>query len=495
MVDETARPVVLWFRRDLRLEDNPALNAAVATGRPILPLYILDDSGDGRPLGAASLWWLDKSLRALDASLRQRGGRLILRRGDGEAELHRLVAETGANLVVTNQRFEPEAITRDADIAHALRGEGVEWQDHNGTLLARPGEILTEAGRPYKVFTPFLKTLLQTATEGAGTPAPQVVFTPDHPANDDINGWGLHPSAPDWSGGFEGAPGEAGAASALAIFLERGLSDYTAGRDFPGRQSTSRLSPHLRWGEISPWRAVREARHAALRGRISTAQADKFVAEIGWRDFSAHLLAHFPFMATRAFRPEFDAMPWRVDPADFAAWTRGRTGYPLVDAGMRQLWATGWMHNRVRMVAASFLVKHLLIDWRQGEAWFWDTLTDADLASNVQNWQWIAGSGADAAPYFRIFNPTLQGEKFDPAGSYVRRWVPELAAIPDRWIHAPWSAPAAVLAKAGVRLGPDYPRPVVEHGAARTRALAALKTLAAGTQDDAQCPPQTNKQP
>lgn len=484
MVDETARPVVLWFRRDLRLQDNPALNAAVATKRPILPLYVLDDRGDGRPLGAASLWWLDKSLRALDAALRQRSGRLILRRGDGEAELLRFISETGANLVVANQRFEPEALARDADIAHALRGEGVEWQDFNGTLLARPGEILTDAGRPYKVFTPFLKTLLQTATEGADTPAPQVVFTPGHPASDDIDGWGLHPSAPDWSGGFEGAPGEAGAASALSIFLERGLPDYAAARDIPGRQSTSRISAHLHWGEISPWRAVRGARRAALQGSIAAAQADKFVAEIGWRDFSAHLLAHFPYMAERAFRSEFETMPWRIDPAGFAAWTQGRTGYPLVDAGMRQLWTTGWMHNRVRMVAASFLVKHLLIDWREGEAWFWDTLIDADLASNVQNWQWVAGSGADAAPYFRIFNPTLQGEKFDPDGSYVRRWVPELTSMPDRWIHAPWSAPAAVLAKAGVRLGQEYPSPVVEHGRARMRALAAPKTLAAGKQND-----------
>jgi deoxyribodipyrimidine photo-lyase len=479
LVDEAARPVVLWFRRDLRLEDNPALNAAVATGRPILPLYILDEKGEGRRLGAASSWWLDKSLRALDISLRQCGGQLILRRGDSEAELRRFIGQTGADLVTINQRFEPEAFARDADIAQALRSEGVAFQSFNGTLLARPGAVLTDAGRPYKVFTSFLKALLRTAAEHEHTSKPKAVFTPYDPAGDDIDGWALHPAAPDWSGEFDWSPGEAGARSRLSTFLESGLKDYTMHRDSPGRPGTSRLSPHLHWGEMSPWRAVQEARSAAAQGRVPAAQANKFIAEIGWREFSAHLLHHFPYMAERAFRPDFDAMPWRSDPTGLAAWKAGETGYPLVDAGMRQLWATGWMHNRVRMVTASFLVKHLLIDWREGEAWFWDTLVDADLASNVQNWQWIAGSGADAAPFFRIFNPILQGEKFDADGSFVRRWVPELGAIPDRWIHAPWSAPDAVLTEAGVRLGQSYPLPVVDQVEGRVRALAALKACAA----------------
>ena len=484
MVDDSARPVILWFRRDLRLEDNPALNAAAATGRPLLPLFILDEMGEGRALGAASAWWLDKSLRALDAALRTRGGRLVLRRGDSEAELRRLIDQTGADQVFMNRRFEPEAFTRDVDIAHALRHDGVECHGFNAALLTRPGSVVTGAEKPYKVFTPFMKALLQAMPDRAPAPAPQAVFTPSDPASDDIDDWGLHPTAPDWSGGFDWSPGEAGAASALAAFLENGLKDYAAGRDVPGRQGTSRLSPHLHWGEISPRRAVQAARQAAAQGRVAPAQADKFVAEIGWREFSAHLLHQFPYITDRAFRPEFDAMPWRADPAALAAWKQGRTGYPLVDAGMRELWATGWMHNRVRMVVASFLVKHLLIDWREGEAWFWDTLVDADLASNVQNWQWVAGSGADAAPYFRIFNPVIQGQKFDADGRYVRRWVPELRALSDRWIHAPWTAPAAVLAEAGVRLGQTYPRPIVDHAEARQRALDALKTLAGRSQDE-----------
>ena len=479
MADKAARPVVLWFRRDLRLNDNPALHAAVATGRPIVPLYILDEAGEGRRLGAASLWWLDKSLRALDASLRRCGGRLILRRGDSETELRRVIDQTGADQVFMNRRFEPDAFLRDADIAHALQSEGVGCYGFNGTLLARPGAVLTEAGRPYRVFTPFLKALSPLMPDLEHMPAPEHILTLAT-ASEDIASWGLHPNAPDWSGGFDWLPGEAGANSALSAFLATGLEDYTASRDIPGRSGTSRLSPHLHWGEISPRRVVQEARCDLAQSRARRAEVDKFVAEIAWRDFSAHLLHQFPYMAERAFRPAFDAMPWRSDPAGLAAWKKGRTGYPLVDAGMRQLWATGWMHNRVRMVVASFLVKHLLIDWREGEAWFWDTLVDADLASNVQNWQWVAGSGADAAPYFRIFNPVLQGEKFDPGGLYVRRWVPEVRALPDRWIHAPWTAPPEVLAQASVRLGQTYPRPVVDHSQARERALGALAELPSG---------------
>lgn len=484
MAGEFSRPVILWFRRDLRLTDNPALTAAIATGRPILPVYILDESGEGRRLGAASLWWLDKSLRALDAALSGRGGRLILRRGDSEAELRRLIDETGADGVFMNRRFEPDAFARDADIAHALKAEGVDSRGFNGGLLARPGAVLTGEGKPYRVFTPFLKALLQVVPEKPETPAPESLTTPEGPAGDDLDAWELHPSAPDWSGGFDWMPGEAGAAAALSAFIDGGLADYAAGRDAPGRHGTSRLSPHLHWGEISPRGVVRAVRAAAVEGRVASVQADKFVAKIGWREFSAHLLHHFPYMTERAFRPEFDAMPWRTDPERLQAWKRGRTGYPLVDAGMRELWATGWMHNRVRMVVASFLIKHLLIDWREGEAWFWDTLVDADLASNVQNWQWVAGSGADAAPYFRVFNPVAQGEKFDPVGRYVRRWVPELRALPDRWLHAPWTAPGAVLADAGISLGRDYPRPIVDHGDARARALEALKTVSGRRVDD-----------
>ena len=476
MTTEADRPVILWFRRDLRLEDNPALTHAVQTGRPIMPVYILDPA-HGRAPGAASWWWLDKSLRALDAALRGRGSRLILRRGDGEAELRRLIDETGADAVFMNRQFEPDASARDADIAHALKAEGVECRGWNGALLCRPGGVMTGAGGPYKVFTPFFRALMETLETPPPLPAPDPIVTPSGIDGDRIDDWDLHPTRPDWSTRFDWTPGEDGAAAALSAFLRHGLADYADGRDRPAQPATSRLSPHLHFGEISPWRAAAAARRAADDGRVSAVQAEAFVKEIAWREFSAHLLHHFPYVADRAFRPEYDAMPWRDDAAGFAAWTQGRTGYPLVDAGMRQLWATGWMHNRVRMITASFLVKDLMIDWRRGEAWFWDTLVDADLASNVQNWQWVAGSGADAAPYFRIFNPVSQGQKFDPEGRYVRRWIPELARLPDRWLHAPWTAPDAVLRDAGVRLGHDYPHPIVDHAQARDRALAALKSV------------------
>lgn len=473
------RPVLLWFRQDLRLADNPALIHAAETGRPIVPVYILDQSSRVRPMGAASLWWLDKSLGALDAALRERGSRLILRRGDSEAELRRLIEETGAGAVFLNRLFEPDAFARDADIAHALQAEGIECRGWNGTLLARPGSVLNGSGQPYKVFTPFLKALLAAAVPQPPVAAPVRIATPTAPASDDLDAWGLHPTRPDWSGGFDWTPGEAGAEATLSAFLSHGLKTYSVGRDIPAEPATSRLSPHLHFGEISPWRAVQAGRQAADAGRVPASEVEKFVAEIGWREFSAHLLHTFPQMTDTAFRPEYDAMPWRDDPAALEAWKRGRTGYPMVDAGMRELWATGYMHNRVRMIIASFLVKHLLIDWRSGEAWFHDALVDADLASNVQNWQWIAGSGADASPYFRIFNPITQGRKFDADGRYVRRWIPELSRVPDRWLHAPWTAPPEVLRDARVRLGVDYPPPIVDHDLARKRALDALATVVA----------------
>jgi deoxyribodipyrimidine photo-lyase len=472
-------PVILWFRRDLRLADNPALEHAVQTGRPVLPVYIHDRGPAVRPAGAASLWWLDRSLRALDASLRARGSRLILRSGDSEGELRRLIEETGAEAVFMNRLFDPDVFRRDADLAHSLQAEGIEVKGWNASLLCRPGAVMTGSGGPYKVFAPFLKALLAKAEAPPHTTGPRTIDTPGDVASEAVEDWGLHPSDPDWSTGFDWTPGEAGAAAALATFLAGGLKTYTRGRDHPAEPGSSRLSPHLHWGEVHPWRVVEQVRQAAADGRAPTAEAEKFVAELAWRDFSAQLLHHFPQMTDTAFRPEYDRMPWRSDAKGLKAWKRGLTGYPIVDAGMRQLWATGWMHNRVRMLVASFLVKDLLIDWREGEAWFRDTLVDADLANNVQNWQWVAASGADASPYFRVFNPVSQGTKFDAKGRYVRRWVPEIAALPDKWIHAPWTAPAEVLRAARVRLGADYPRPIVDHGEARDRALAALRTITA----------------
>lgn len=478
---ETARvttetPVIVWFRRDLRLSDNPALAAAIATGRPIAPVYIHDEGPAVRAPGAASLWWIDKSLRALSADLAGRGAPLILRRGDSEAGLRRLIEQTGADAVFMNRLFEPDAFARDADIAHGLKAEGVECRGFNGTLLRPPGSVLNGSGQPYRVFTPFHRALLEQIETPPPAPAPGRIGTVAGLASDRLDDWGLHPATPDWSGGFDWTPGEAGAMAALSTFIAGALKDYSKGRDLPGVAGTSRLSPHLHFGEIAPWRVVERARSSPA----PTGEIEKFVAEIGWREFSAHLLAAFPRIVDQAFQTKYDAMPWRDDDAGFEAWTRGMTGYPIVDAGMRELWATGFMHNRVRMIVASFLIKHLLIDWRRGEAWFRDTLVDADLASNVQNWQWVAGSGADAAPYFRIFNPVTQGQKFDADGRYVRRWVPELARLPDKWLHAPWTAPAENLRGAGVRLGHDYPGPIVDHAVARERALDALKGLADG---------------
>ncbi|WP_183251905.1 cryptochrome/photolyase family protein [Brevundimonas basaltis] len=476
------RPVILWFRKDLRLGDNPALAQAVAAGRPVVPVFIFDEGPAVRPIGAASRWWLHGSLRVLAADLRARGASLLLRRGDSEAELRRLIEETGADAVYMNRRFEPDAFVHDADIAQALKADGVECHGCNGALLCRPGTVLNGSGGPYRVFTPFFRTLMATASVPPPMTAPAAIASVRGLSGEALEDWALRPTAPDWAAGFDWTPGEAGAGDALAAFVSGGLKSYSKGRDRPAEPATSRLSPHLHWGEIHPWRAIEAARRAASDGRIAPAEADKFAAEVGWREFSAHLLHHFPQMTDTAFRPEYDRLPWRDDPAGLRAWKRGLTGYPVVDAGMRQLWAMGWMHNRVRMIVASFLIKDLLIDWRAGEAWFWDTLVDADLASNVQNWQWVAGSGADASPWFRIFNPVTQGQKFDADGRYVRRWVPALKDVPDRWLHAPWTAPPAVLQAAGVRLGRDYPAPIVDHAEARDRALRALRALPGGSQ-------------
>ncbi len=471
-------PVILWFRRDLRLADNPALTEAMANGRPVVPLYVLDEAADGRPLGGASKWWLERSLQALAEALDKTGAPLVLRRGPAEAVLRELVDETGAKTVFMNRRFEPAAFAADADIAHALKAEGVECRGFNGSLLARPGSVLTQQDKPYKVFTPFYRALMEAIEPPPARPAPERITGVSGIASDRLEDWSLYDARPDWAARFDAkAPGEAAALKRLADFIRRDLAGYGVMRDRPGKTCTSRLSAALHWGEISPWRVVLDVRAAVNAGTVTGQQAEAFVREIGWREFSAHLLHQFPTLPDRNFQPKFDDFPWRSDPAGLKAWQAGQTGYPMVDAGMRELWTTGWMHNRVRMVVASFLVKHLRIDWREGESWFWDTLIDADLASNSQNWQWVAGSGADAAPYFRIFNPVSQGTKFDADGEYVRRWVPELKRLPDRWLHSPWEAPAEVRANAGVQLGKTYPRPVVDHAEARDAALAAFKSL------------------
>lgn len=472
-----ARPIILWLRRDLRLGDNPALRAAMATKRPIIPVYILDPEGHGRRIGGAGRWWLDRSLRALSDAIAARGGRLLVRTGPSEPVLRGLINQTGADTVLMNRLFEPDADERDAAIAHGLKADGLDCRAFNAAYLVWPGSITTGEGKPYKVFTPFSKALDAAIQLPPHTPGPNVFEPFDLPGGESIDDLGLAPSGPDWATGFDWTPGEAGAAEALLRFIASGLPTYSTGRDHPAEPGASRLSPHLHWGEIAPWRVLQRVRDAAAEGKVPAEEAAKFASELAWREFSIQLLTAFPYIVDRAFRPDYDAMPWRDDEAGFRAWTRGQTGYPIVDAGMRQLWTTGWMHNRLRMIVASFLVKDLLIDWRKGETWFRDTLVDADLGNNVQNWQWVAGSGADAAPYFRIYNPVSQGERFDADGRYVRKWVPELAGLPDRWVHQPWNAPGDVLARAGVELGRTYPRPIVDHAEARVRALGALRGL------------------
>ena len=467
----TSPPVLLWFRQDLRLSDNPALVAAARKG-PVIPVYILDDeAADQWKRGGASRWWLHHSLAALDKDLQKLGSRLILRRGPSAKVLKALVTETGALAVHWNRQYEPWAIARDTHLKEQLKANGLQTESFNASLLREPWEMKTGAGGPYRVFTPFWRAVRADTTSIDLSPAPRQIKGPDAwPKSELLASWKLLPTKPDWATGFGPlwTPGERGARKRLDTFLSSALDGYAGNRDRPDIEATSRLSPHLHFGEISPRQVCKAAMaHAQSQGQESG--ADKFMSEVGWREFSYHLLYHFPHLPERNYRETFDAFPWNDDDTTFRKWTRGQTGYPVVDAGMRELWATGYMHNRVRMVAASFLIKHLLIPWQRGANWFWDTLLDADLANNSASWQWVAGSGADAAPYFRIFNPVMQGEKFDPEGLYVRRWIPELAKCPDRFIHRPWEAPEFTSLR--------YPAPIVDHGMARDRALKAFQSL------------------
>lgn len=473
-------PVIVWFRQDLRLSDQPALAAAAASGRPVLPVYVLDPAADDdfRP-GAASRWWLHYSLSELArrlAALAGGGPGLVLRSGPPCEALLELCRETRAVAVFWNRCLEPAASATEARLADQLRGLGLEVHAFDGAVLVDPARFRNKSGAPYRVFTPFWNALARERIAGPA-PAPRALpLPPELPRTATLESWQLLPRI-DWAGGLRAAwqPGETGARRRLEAFLARGLQDYRTQRDRPDLPATSRLSPHLHFGEIG----VRELWHTVLRhaGGAGELVGNGFLREVAWREFSHHLLYHFPELPERPLRREFGAFPWRSDPDALAAWQRGRTGFPLVDAGMRELWHTGWMHNRVRMVVGSFLVKDLMLPWQSGAAWFWDTLVDADLANNSASWQWIAGCGADAAPYFRIFNPVTQSRRFDPAGAYLRRWLPELARLPAHDLHAPWEAPAMVLAAAGVRLGVDYPRPIVSHDRARHRALEAYEAL------------------
>ncbi len=471
------KPVLAWFRNDLRLSDNPALGWAVQTGHPVIPVFICDKGPGTRAVGNASRWWLHGSLQALAASLGAVGSRLIYRRGAPAAALEALAKETRAGAVCWNRRYDPVLSGQDRAIEAQLHAADLEVRTFNAALLVEPHEIRSGNDSPYKVFTPFWR---QCLAQDFRQPLPPPLSLPrptTWPTGERLEACSPGGSNPEWPDRLAAhwKPGEVGALSRLEDFVQGAASTYATDRDKPGMSGTSRLSPHLHFGEVGPCQI---ADRLARSGRVR--EEDPYLRQLGWREFSQYLLFHNPDLGTANLRGDFDRMPWRDSPADLRRWQQGRTGYPLVDAGMRELLATGWMHNRVRMVVASFLTKHLLIDWRSGAAWFWQMLVDADWANNSTAWQWVAGTGTDAAPYIRVFNPIAQSRRFDPEGRYVRAWVPELGRMPNRFIHAPWTASAPVLANAGIRLGETYPTPMVDHAEARQRALRVYRSLVRG---------------
>ena len=457
---------LLWLRQDLRISDHPALSAAAAKGE-VIPLYVLDDKTPGEwRWGGASRWWLHQSLASLQKSVP-----LVLRRGRADEALSDVLQESGASSLHFTRDYAPCSGVLEQRVKVVCDDLNIECHRHSGFLLHEPESIRNGSGEPYKVYTPYSRACFAKGEPRAPKPKSQLAWANHNVQSDVLSDWKLLPTKPNWAKGFATVwqPGEQGAQAALTLFLDNALQHYAKGRDRPGKAFTSRLSPHLHWGEISPhqvWHATALAM-ARAQGKLDTG-GEKFLNEILWREFAYHLLHHWPAFPTQSFRPEYEAFPWVKDDAGLHRWQRGETGYPIVDAGMRELWATGTMHNRVRMIAASFLIKHLQIDWREGQRWFWDTLVDADIANNSAGWQWVAGCGADASPYYRIFNPILQGSKFDPEGDYVKRWVPELNDVPAEHIHAPWEM--AVPPK-------NYPAPMVDHAAARIRAMAAFQQI------------------
>ena len=470
---------IVWFRQDLRLADNPALSRAAEAG-DIIPVYVLPpETGrrDGFANGGASRWWLHHSLTALDAALRDKGSRLVVRQGDPIEVLPALVAGTNASGVVWNRRLEPAGIEVDRELKRRLHEASVEARSFEGNYLHEPWNVLNKQGEPYKVFTPYWKALLATGIDLPVCPAPERLnAVPEAAGGASIDSLGLQPAL-DWADAFPEwwTPGETGAWERFEAFLGE-VDQYHATRNRLDLDGTSRLSPHLHFGELSPRQIVARVR-AEHPDALDHKGTEHFLREVGWREFGANLLHHFPQTETDNLDARFDRLAWQNDEALIEAWRRGETGIPVVDAAMRALWTTGWMHNRARMIVASFLTKNGLVDWRIGADWFMDTLVDADLPSNTAGWQWVAGTGADAAPYFRIFNPVLQGEKFDPEGAFIRRWLPELADLPDKLLNAPWEADPGTLNRAGVRLGETYPRPMVDLKASRREALAAFEQI------------------
>ncbi len=459
----------MWFRQDLRLADHAALTAAAAAG-PVIPVFVLDDEtpGDWR-WGGASRWWLHRSLEKLGAAVP-----LVLRRGEAVSQLQNLIAETAAASLYFTRDYAPWSGALERRVKDLCDAQGVTCHRHGGFLLHEPESIRNGSGEFFKVYTPYARVCMAKGMPRPLKAAPAVNWHKTDIPSDALSSWHLLPSTPNWAAGLEAEwqPGEEGAKSLLFQFLDDGLKGYAEGRDRPDQQFTSRLSAHLHWGEISPhqvWHATSQAMERAEG--VLDSDGEKFLKEVLWREFAYHLLHHVPTFPDKAFKPEYDDFPWHDDADALSRWQKGETGFPIVDAGMRELWATGIMHNRVRMIAASFLIKDLLVSWQAGERWFWDTLVDADIGNNAAGWQWVAGSGADASPYYRVFNPVLQGEKFDPKGHYVRRWVPELSDVPDEFIHKPWEM--AVPPK-------NYCPRIVDHAVARVRALDAFKKIKKG---------------
>jgi len=475
---------VLWLRRDLRLADNPALQALIDAGHTPLPIYIHDEPDRDWPTGAASAWWLHHSLTALRQSLRQHGSDLLIYQGDPATILPALLKHSGADRVAWNRGYEPAYTRRDARIRQSLEQQGYHVSTHRAALLREPRELLKQDGTPYRVFTPFWKKLHSSGPDRDLVAASKTLPGFDSGRFTDslsVDALDLLPAI-HWDSAFYDLwqPGEEGAWKALHDFIDDKLPGYPRRRDLPAVAGTSRLSAHLHFGEISALQAwhTLSSHTAATTAQGMIAATECWLRELAWREFSHHLLYHFPDTPLQSMDSRFREFPWRQHyQKDLHRWQHGQTGIPLVDAGMRELWATGYLHNRVRMIVASFLVKNLLIPWQEGAHWFWDTLVDADLANNTLGWQWCAGCGADAAPYFRIFNPVLQGEKFDSHGHYIRRWLPELAQLDNRYLHKPWVADPATLSDAGIVLGRDYPELIVDLQESRRRALGAWEQV------------------
>jgi len=476
----TTTPIIYNFRNDLRLSDNRGLTAAIATGQPLIACYIFDENSYiDRGMGSASAWWLHHSLTSLAESLKQLGLTLILRRGDWQTELLKLCDETNAKSVFWPRAYEPNAVNAEQQLHFALKDKGIVHKRFSGFLLYEPESVRTLNDQPFKVFTPFWKACLKKPVSLTTLPTPKTINPfKEKVRSENLDDWSLLPTNPNWASGFEmyWSPGEDGAWEKLKAFTDV-VSNYPDGRDIPGIDGTSKLSAHLHFGEISPTQIWQHLELHCTEDETQSVGKQAYVRELGWREFSYHLLSHWPTIIGQPFREKFKDFKWKKNKKALIAWQKGNTGIPLIDAGMRELWHTGWMHNRVRMVVGSFLVKNCLIHWQQGERWFWDTLVDADIANNVASWQWVAGSGADAAPYFRIFNPVTQSQKFDPDGAYIRRWIPELSHLPSKYIHAPWEAPAEILKQAGIQIGKDYPKPIVDLKISRQQALESYALL------------------